>query len=124
MKRIDQINVIPFIDIMLVLLAIVLTTATFINEERLEIRLPEATVDMTPDATPSIEIAIDAKNALFYNAEPLSLEALEARLDALAPSMPVVLRVDAAACFEHFVAVVDRHMLRHLDRLTTLTRDR
>ena len=28
MKRMDQINVIPFIDIMLVLLAIVLTTAT------------------------------------------------------------------------------------------------
>ena len=42
MKRMDQINVIPFIDIMLVLLAIVLTTATFIVEGRLEIRLPEA----------------------------------------------------------------------------------
>ena len=41
MKRIDGINVIPFIDIMLVLLAIVLTTATFIVEGRLEIRLPE-----------------------------------------------------------------------------------
>jgi biopolymer transport protein ExbD len=32
MKRFDQINVIPFIDIMLVLLAIVLTTATFISQ--------------------------------------------------------------------------------------------
>jgi biopolymer transport protein ExbD len=29
-KKIESINVIPFIDIMLVLLAIVLTTATFI----------------------------------------------------------------------------------------------
>jgi biopolymer transport protein ExbD len=31
MKRIDTINVIPFIDIMLVLLVMVLTTATFIK---------------------------------------------------------------------------------------------
>lgn len=31
MKKFDQINVIPFIDIMLVLLAIVLMTATFIS---------------------------------------------------------------------------------------------
>ncbi len=43
MKRFDQINVIPFIDIMLVLLAIVLTTATFISQGRLDINVPTAT---------------------------------------------------------------------------------
>lgn len=42
MKRIDTINVIPFIDIMLVLLAIVLTTATFISRGVIEVHYPES----------------------------------------------------------------------------------
>ena len=40
MKKFDQINVIPFIDIMLVLLAIVLMTATFIAQGKIDVNLP------------------------------------------------------------------------------------
>lgn len=42
MKRFDTINVIPFIDIMLVLLAIVLTTASFIATGKLDIAVPQS----------------------------------------------------------------------------------
>ena len=42
MKRVDSINVIPFIDIMLVLLVMVLTTATFIRTGLIPVDLPEA----------------------------------------------------------------------------------
>jgi biopolymer transport protein ExbD len=42
MKRFDQINMIPFIDIMLVLLAIVLTTASFISQGMIPLDLPKA----------------------------------------------------------------------------------
>lgn len=124
MKRIDQINVIPFIDIMLVLLAIVLTTATFISEGRLEIRLPDATVDTTPDAVASVEIAIDAHNELFYNGSPLSFEALSAQFDRLDPATHVILRVDASTPFDRFIAVVDQLQIHHLDRMTILTHRR
>lgn len=66
MKRMDQINVIPFIDVMLVLLAIVLTTATFLIEGRLPIRLPPAETQTRPlDVTP-IEIAIAADGQIFW----------------------------------------------------------
>lgn len=41
-KRFDEINVIPFIDIMLVLLVMVLTTATFVNQGIIPVELPEA----------------------------------------------------------------------------------
>lgn len=41
-KKFDQINVIPFIDIMLVLLVMVLTTATFIKQGVIPVDLPEA----------------------------------------------------------------------------------
>lgn len=41
-KPFDTINVIPFVDIMLVLLTIVLTTSSFIASGRVPIHLPRA----------------------------------------------------------------------------------
>ena len=127
MRRMDQINVIPFIDIMLVLLAIVLTTATFIVEGRMDIRLPNATAKAATQPEKQVEIALRADGALFFDAEPLGgnatgLAALSSRLGALAPESPVVLRVDADSRFEQFVAVVDLLKGRGFERLSILTR--
>ena len=127
MRRMDQINVIPFIDIMLVLLAIVLTTATFIVEGRLQIRLPAASTPTPPPAIERVEIAIDAGGDLYFASEPLgsgadALALLEPRLDTLTLDTPIVLRVDAEARFQPFIAVVDQLKGRGLDRMTILTR--
>ncbi|NEX22199.1 TonB system transport protein ExbD [Thiorhodococcus mannitoliphagus] len=121
MKRMDQINVIPFIDIMLVLLAIVLTTATFISEGRLEIRLPESKAQAQSDSERRLEIAIDADGHLFLDSKPLSLEQLAGQLDGLSNDTPIVLRVDAATRFERFVDVIDELKARQLERLSILT---
>lgn len=127
MKRMDQINVIPFIDIMLVLLAIVLTTATFIVEGRLQIRLPTASSQAPPPTLERVEIAVDAAGGLFLGGEPLGsgtagLGALDLRLDTLTLDTAIVLRVDAETRFEQFIAVVDRLKGRGLERLSILTR--
>lgn len=122
MKRMDQINVIPFIDIMLVLLAIVLTTATFISEGRLEIRLPESKNQAQPETLQSLEIGIDADGELFVDAAPVTLAQLGQRLDGLSTDTPVILRVDAATRFDRFVAVIDQLKARRLERLSILTR--
>jgi len=127
MKRMDQINVIPFIDVMLVLLAIVLTTATFIVEGRLPIRLPVADSQPAPAETGPIEIAIDAEGRLFWSGEGLgagsmALASLEPRLALLGQNTSIVLRVDAQARFEAFVGVVDLLKAKGLDRVSILTR--
>ena len=41
-RELDQINVIPLVDVMLVLLVIVLTTATFITTGQIPVDLPTA----------------------------------------------------------------------------------
>lgn len=123
MKRFDQINVIPFIDIMLVLLAIVLTTATFIAQGRLEIELPEADGAQFQMQPQTLELAIDRHSQLFVDATPVDLGQLEERLAQVAPETPVVLRVDSQVPFARFVAVIDRLKARELDRLSILTRD-
>ena len=122
MKRIDGINVIPFIDIMLVLLAIVLTTATFIAEERLEIQLPESEKQNTPATTEAVELAIDRDGRLFLDAAPTTLDDLKSRLADLSPDTPIVFRVDQDTRFAQFVKVVDLIKARGMDKLTILTR--
>ncbi len=127
MKRMDQINVIPFIDVMLVLLAIVLTTATFIVEGRLPIRLPAAESQAESAVTEPVEIAIDAAGQLYWAGEglgmgPAALAELAPRLAALSPQTPVVLRVDAQTRFEAFVGVIDRLKVQGLERVSILTR--
>jgi biopolymer transport protein ExbD len=122
MKRFETINVIPFIDIMLVLLAIVLTTATFIVEGKLDIRLPEASSEAKPDQLERRELAIDADERLYLDEQPMELEALGDRLTVLGKDTPIVLRVDAEVRFARFVQVIDLLKARDMQRLTILTR--
>jgi len=121
MKPFESINVIPFIDIMLVLLAIVLTTATFITQGKLEIELPEAQSQKPRSDTPKVELAIDQDGRIFFETQPIEMAALGERLAALSSDTPIVLRVDTSARFGYFVSVVDQLKLRKLDRLTILT---
>ncbi|MFB6259814.1 MAG: ExbD/TolR family protein [Thiohalorhabdaceae bacterium] len=123
MKRFDDINVIPFIDIMLVLLAIVLTTATFIAQGKLDITLPQAGSPAEPPKDPPVEVAIDAQERFHYNGERLGLEALKGRLDELEPATPVTLRVDKGVAFGRFVTVIDALKARSLDKLSIVIRE-
>jgi len=80
MKTFDTINVIPFIDILLVLLAMVLTTATFVNTGQLDIDLPKAQSATAVTDSDPIEIAIDASEQIYLDGVTVSLEELETRL--------------------------------------------
>lgn len=121
MKRFDQINVIPFIDIMLVLLAIVLTTASFIVQGRLDIELPEAEHGAAPPAI-VLEIAIDREDRLYLDQRALDLEALRARLAGTDPATAITLRVDGEVRFARFVEIVDLLKANGLERVSILTR--
>jgi biopolymer transport protein ExbD len=123
MKRFETINVIPFIDIMLVLLAIVLTTATFIVEGKLDIRLPESQAQVRAEAQlEQRELAIGEDGSLYVDSAPVELSVLGDLLDALDENTPVILRVDAGVRFSRFVQVVDLLKAANLKRLTILTR--
>lgn len=120
MKRFDQINMIPFIDIMLVLLAIVLTTASFVSQGLIPVNLPAAEQVSEPskDDEP-LEIAINAQNAFFLGEEKVTLEQMAAKLNVQAkPETLIVLRIDKAAVFEHFVKLIDLLKAQGLNNLS------
>ena len=107
MKKFDQINVIPFIDIMLVLLAIVLTTATFVVQGRIPVTLPESQqVSTEPTDQIEITLTITADEKLYWNDELISVDDLTPRLGGMEPQ-PLKLLVDANVLFHRFVEVTD-----------------
>ncbi len=106
-KRFDEINVIPFIDIMLVLLVMVLTTATFVNKGLIPIELPTAKASTKEELKKELTIYINAKGELFIEEKRVDLKTLETELSAISKEQTVVLRSDKESRFQDFVAVMD-----------------
>ena len=106
-KRFEEINVIPFIDIMLVLLVMVLTTATFIKQGVIPVNLPEAKTVDKEDVKKEITIYVNAQGELFYEKEKVDLASLEQKLSSVSKEQTVVLRSDKDSKFQDFVSVMD-----------------
>ena len=106
-KRFDEINVIPFIDIMLVLLVMVLTTATFINQGIIPVNLPTAKGSEKENSKKEVTIYVDAKGEIHFQDEKVDLVTLEKRLSDISKEQTVVLRSDKESKFQDFVSVMD-----------------
>ncbi len=106
-KKFDEINVIPFIDIMLVLLVMVLTTATFIKQGIIPIDLPEAKSSKKSDDLKETTIYVNSKGEIFLEKEKMDLKTLEERLSQISKTQTVVLRSDKESKFQDFVSVMD-----------------
>jgi len=106
-KRFDEINVIPFIDIMLVLLVMVLTTATFIKQGVIPVDLPQAKNSAKEDVQNEVTIYVNDKGEMFFEKEKVSLEVLEEMLSKVTKAQTVILRSDKESKFQDFVSVMD-----------------
>ncbi len=106
-KKFDEINVIPFIDIMLVLLVMVLTTATFIKQGVIEVELPEAKATKKEDVKKEITVYVNSKSEMFFEKEKVNAKELELRLSQIDKEQTVVLRSDKESKFQDFVTVMD-----------------
>ncbi|MFV0480594.1 MAG: TonB system transport protein ExbD [Campylobacteraceae bacterium] len=108
LKRTDGMNVVPFIDVMLVLLAIVLTISTFIAQGKIKIDLPTATTnEQQKDRKDPFEITIDKDNILYIKEEVVTLEVLKDRLASVGNKDEVFVYGDSKSNFGSFIDVVD-----------------
>lgn len=105
-KEFDYINVIPLVDVMLVLLTIVLTTSTFIAAGVIPVELPRASKNQAEVLkTQTIEITREGQVCL--NARPVSLEGLSECMQPLGRDIPILIRADRALALQAFVDVID-----------------
>ena len=107
LKRFDQINVIPFIDIMLVMLVMVLTTATFIKQGIIPVDLPKAQQEEKEKELEEMTVYITKDGKLFVDKQEVGLDGLKAKLSTLSAQQTVILRSDKEATFQQFVSVMD-----------------
>ncbi len=83
----SEINMIPFIDVMLVLLIIFIITVPVIKHS-VNLELPEANSQPLPPEVKSIQLAIDAQGQYFWDDVALTEDELSSRLQAAAQAAP------------------------------------
>lgn len=99
----SEINVVPLVDVMLVLLIIFIITAPLLTHS-VKIDLPKA--ESTPNITQPehVELAIRADGGLFWNGEPVQLDQLSGRFAATVQAEPETelhIRADKLVHYEH-----------------------
>ena len=104
----EPLNIVPFIDIMLVLLAMVLSISTFIAKGEIKISLPasEAGAKVTANDNPRL-VQVDNAGVLYWDGKSVTAQELDEAIKNLPRQENVVLRIDKDSKFEHFITVID-----------------
>ncbi len=100
-----EINVVPLVDVMLVLLAIVLATASFVASGRIPVDLARSSSAPTASAAARV-LTMTHDERLFLDDEPA--DDLPRALAAHGRDATIVVRADGRLALSKFVALVDR----------------
>ncbi len=114
-KSINQINVVPYIDVMLVLLVIFMVTAPLVSPG--EIELPSVGSRLTVPAAP-LEVTLRTDGTLWLLDRQAATPALRVSSDELVrrvrekqakiPDQPVVIAADRNARYDDVLGVLDK----------------
>ncbi len=120
LKKFDTINVIPFIDVMLVLLTITLTAATFVAQGLIPIDIPKAEKTQTKPQN-SIEITVKEDGSIFFGQIQTDKEGLKKMLADLSVESEVTVRTDRNSKFQGFVDVIDVLKDKNIEKISIAT---
>jgi biopolymer transport protein ExbD len=126
-KEEPDIILVPFIDVVLMLLIFFIITTTFDRQAELGIELPRASTE-TARVEKSLELGIDATGRYFVNGQPLqetSLDALKAALQRFvtgAEKPPLTISADGKTPHQAVVTAMDAAGQVGFERLSIVTR--
>ena len=118
-----EINMIPLIDVMLVLLVIFMVTAPLITQA-VKLDLPQGAAGPR-DALEKVDLSIDAEGHFFWDGEAVDAETLGARLTQLGRARPqteVHLHADQATPYAQVARVLTDSAAAGLSRVGFVTR--
>ncbi len=105
--RRDGLNIVPFIDIMLVLLAIVLSVSTFIAQGHIKVNLPSSSSSQNPQEDKRVTIKVDSESKIYLDDVEINEDELEKKIAALDKNDLVVLKNDKDSKFSSFISIMD-----------------
>jgi biopolymer transport protein ExbD len=108
-----ELNMTSLIDVVLLLLIFFMLSTRFIDEGRLQLRLPEAGIEPEAASRDAVEIEVTAEGGYRVNGRPLinnSPDTLAAAIGKAAANnraIPVTIRADARATHQSVVTAMD-----------------
>mgnify|MGYP003524857407 FL=1 len=103
-----EINVVPLVDVMLVLLIIFIITAPLLTHS-VKIDLPKAESNPNTIQSEHVELAIRSDGSLFWNGESMTVDNLAPRFHDTAlqsPATELHIRADKSAHYEHVAKIM------------------
>jgi biopolymer transport protein ExbD len=118
-----EINMIPLIDVMLVLLVIFIITAPLITHA-VKVDLPVASSQPNEVKPETINLSIQADGSVYWNAEAVDAAAWQARMDAAAQQTPqpeIHIRADGELAYKNVAQIMADSARAGLTRLGFVT---
>lgn len=118
-EPISEINIVPFVDILLVILIIFMVTAPIVMRPSLKIQLPEASTGDKTEFTP-FELTVLSKDNISLNGKPISFDNLKTLAEEFTSQNPTgqaVISADAKVPHGDVIAILDQVKLGGIKRL-------
>ena len=122
-----EINFIPLIDVLLVIIIFLIVSATFARTNELQINLPTAEANAPQDKPLMIEVAVDATGRYLINGKALAdstVTGISAALQAAASSgkePTIVINADAKSTHQSVVNVMEASRIAGYTHITFAT---
>jgi biopolymer transport protein ExbD len=122
-----EINLVPLIDVMMVILIFLMITTTYSKYTELQINLPTADAERQPERQNEITVLVNAQGQYVINRNPVVFRGVEQLADELrraagALKEPIVIiSADATASHQSVVRVMEASRLAGLTQLTFTT---
>ncbi len=119
-----EINLIPFIDVLLVVLIFLMLSTTYSRFTELQVNLPNANAEKLRERPGEVIVAVSSDGRYVVNRRPVdgrSVELLSAELATAAAGRPdtvIIISADALAAHQSVVNVLDAARRAGLQRLT------
>ncbi len=121
-QKFDSINVVPFIDIMLVLLVIILTTATFIAKGIIPVELPKSISASGKLEHKDLAITISQEGAIFFEKKKICRDSVATDREEYDNNTSIRINCDKEAKFDSFIFVLDMLKQRKFKNLGIITK--
>ena len=121
-KEISEINMTPFVDIILVVLIIFLATATFIVEGKIPLNLPKAETSQSKEIKQKkVVVTIKKDGSIYIDDQKGSIDLLKKKIKKLPKEAVVILRADKDVPFQKVITVIDTCRSEGLERYSIET---
>lgn len=123
-QMMSEINVTPFVDVMLVLLIIFMVTAPMMMQG-IDVDLPNAEAPAIPSEEERLVVTVDAQRKVYINEYPVDMETLGPKLSAIyknkGAKQGVFLRADASLPYGYVMEVMGAIRQSGIDQIGMVT---